>query len=313
MPERRALVVGGRGFIGRHVSRCLSARGVSVRCFDLPESRLVSVPPADPRVEQLTGDLLDEASLNLAVEGCHECYHLASLTVPSNSNEDPMFDVRANLIGTLRLLEACVRFGVRRVVFASSGGTVYGAAKTLVDESHPTDPTCSYGIVKLAVEKYLALYRQIHGLDGIVLRIANPYGPGQGLAGSQGAVGVFMRRVMRSEPIQIWGDGSFVRDYVYVGDVAEAFALAGEYEGPHRIFNVGSGIGRSLVEVLREVEKVTGIAAKVDFVPSRGFDVPFNVLDVRRAASHLPWSPRVDFRAGLSEAHRWMRNEIFAG
>ncbi|OYX12002.1 MAG: hypothetical protein B7Z15_10730 [Rhizobiales bacterium 32-66-8] len=181
-----------------------------------------------------------------------------------------------------------------------AGGTVYGAPReSLITEEHPTNPISSYGITKLTIEKYLQLFQKLHGLEYVVLRLANPFGHGQRISATQGAVAVFFGKILRGEEIEIWGDGSVVRDYIYIDDVIRALLLAADRGGQDRIFNIGSGAGRSLNDVIRSIEAATGRAAMVNYKPSRSFDVPSSVLNIERARLALDWSPRVAFEEGV--------------
>lgn len=161
----------------------------------------------------MEGDLGNHGLIREALEGIDVVFHLASTTLPKTSNDDPGYDVRSNVVDTIQLLEACVDAGVRKVIFASSGGTVYGVPERLpIKEDHPTNPISSYGIVKLTIEKYLGLFHYLYGLDYAALRISNPYGPYQDPAGQQGAISVFLHRILSGQPIAIWGDGEIVRE-----------------------------------------------------------------------------------------------------
>jgi UDP-glucose 4-epimerase len=176
-----------------------------------------------------------------------------------------------------------------------------------IAEDHPTDPITSYGIVKLAVEKYLGLFQRLHGLDYAVLRVSNPYGPYQNPGGQQGAVAVFLQHLSAGEPITIWGDGSVVRDYLYVSDLAEALVLAGGVESRQSVFNVGSGRGTSLNELISLIVDVTGERPEVEYVSGRAMDVPANVLDVTRAREELGWRSRTDLVEGTARTWDWIR------
>jgi UDP-glucose 4-epimerase len=279
-----------------------------VRCFDRP-----NVVPlgddhlANPNFELHEGDLISEAGISEALEGCDICFHLVSTTLPKSSNADPVFDVETNLLGTVRLLTHAVNAGIKKIIFVSSGGTVYGVPIELpIPETHRTDPICSYGISKLAIEKYLELFRRLHGLDYTVLRIANPYGERQRMHASQGAVAVFLGKVLSGEPVEIWGDGSVVRDYVYIADVVDALLAAMELECDEHVFNIGSGYGLSLNELLDAIEKVTKRAADRRYLPARVFDVPISVLSIERAKRSLDWSPKVEFSQGLKKFAEWL-------
>jgi UDP-glucose 4-epimerase len=185
---------------------------------------------------------------------------------------------------------------------------VYGVPQyTPIDEAHPTDPSCSYGITKLAIEKYLHLYKNLYGLDYVVLRISNPFGEWQCTRAAQGAIAVFLGKALRGEPAEIWGDGSVVRDYVYIGDVADAAVSAMTYKGKECVMNVGSGVPTSLLQVLDCIEAVTGKHMERRFMPGRGFDVPVNVLSIVRAKRELGWSPKTPFQDGLARMLNWQK------
>lgn len=306
--SKRCLVLGGRGFIGSHLVDALLNAGNFVRCFDRAHvSTLGEDHLANPNFELYEGDLTCEADIAEALEGCNICYHLVSTTLPKSSNADPIFDVESNLLGTIRVLTHAVKAGVKKIIFVSSGGTVYGVPTQIpILETHQTEPICSYGVTKLAIEKYLALFKQLHGLDYTVLRIANPYGERQRIHASQGAVAVFLGKVLQQEPIEIWGDGSVVRDYVYISDVVDALlAVIDPTENEH-VFNIGSDRGLSLNEVLEQIEFVTGQIAVKRYMPSRVFDVSTNILSIERAKHLLRWSPKVDFQQGIALFAKWL-------
>jgi UDP-glucose 4-epimerase len=176
-----------------------------------------------------------------------------------------------------------------------------------VSEDHPTDPISSYGIHKLMIEKYLQLAHRLHGLDYRIVRPANLYGPRQRLDIAQGAVSVFLERALRGEPIRIWGDGSVVRDYVYVADAVDAMLKAARFEGEPRIFNIGSGRGVSLKELVAEIERLLGAPVKVEYSEARAVDVPVNVLDASLAARHLGWRASTPLAEGLRRTCEWLR------
>ena len=265
--------------------------------------------PDHPALEWQEGDFGNVQDIHRALENVDVVFHLVSTTQPQSSNDDPSFDVESNLVATLRLLDQ-LRGRKTQLIFASSGGTVYGRPQyTPIPETHPTEPTCSYGIVKLAIEKYLALYQLLHGLDYRVLRVANPYGPGQEANRAQGVVGTFLSRVVHDEPIEVWGDGSVVRDYLYISDTVSALLQAAQYQGAERIFNIGSGGGHSVREIIAAVEQVTGKKAKASYTAARKFDVPVSVLDITRAKTELGWQPKVDLNEGLRLTHQRIKEQ----
>ena len=302
------LVLGGAGFFGSHLAEALVQAGHRVRIFDRPHLDRLPAFLQRPEFEVFTGDFLNPRALSPALEGSEIVFHLVSSTLPNTSNDNPVYDIESNVVGTLRLLDLCRGQGVRKVVFVSSGGTVYGVPRSVpIDESHPTDPISSYGIHKLAIEKYLQLNHRIRGLDYCIVRPANLYGPRQRLDVAQGAVGVFLDRAMRREPIQVWGDGSVVRDYLYVGDAAEALLRAAAFEGEPKLFNIGSGTGTSLKDLIKAIEGLLGRPVAVEYTAARSVDVPANVLDASLARRHLGWAARTSLAEGLRRTHASMR------
>lgn len=303
----KCLVLGANGFIGSHLVNALARQGCAVRAFG--RSHLRPSRHADsPLIEYVEGDFIHEGDVRAALEGCDICFHLVSTTLPKSSNDDPVFDIHTNIGGTAALLKHAAASGVKKVVFLSSGGTIYGVpAEVPIDEDHPTDPICSYGITKLAVEKYLALYRHLHGIDYTILRLSNPYGEHQRVTATQGAIAVFLHKALRREPIEIWGDGSVVRDYVYIDDVISAIVSTIGYQGSEHIFNIGAGQGKSLNEILETIEKTIGLSVERRYKDPRPFDVPKSILSIARAKQELGWSPSISFDEGLLRTSRWIR------
>ena len=301
----KSLVLGGNGFMGTHLVDGLLEDGHRVRVYDRSPNGFRATPKGAEYVE---GELGDSGLIRAAVEGVEVVFHFVNTTLPKTSNDDPVYDVRSNLIDTLGFLESCVEAGVRKVVFASSGGTIYGQPRAVpIAEDHPTEPITSYGIVKLAVEKYLALFEHLHGLDYAALRISNPYGPYQNPGGQQGVVPVFLRRLRAGRPVTIWGDGSVVRDYLYIADLVEALKLAAGAGTRRKVLNVGSGRGTSLNELVAVIARVTGERPGVEYVAGRSLDVPANVLNVTRVREELGWRPRTDLVEGIERTWDWVR------
>jgi UDP-glucose 4-epimerase len=273
--------------------------------FDNRRNPLV---PSQPQARLIQADFADARSLQAALQGAEIAFHLVGTTVPQTSIADPLFDIRSNVIPSIVFLHACTRSGVRKVVFLSSGGTVYGVPRQVpIPEMHPTDPISSYGITKLMVEKYLGLFHRLHGLDYAVLRCSNAYGPRQDPLGKQGAIAVFLGRLAGDTPVVIWGDGRVVRDHVYVLDIARAAELAAAAPVQERVLNIGSGVGISLSQLLEVMQEVTGRAPRIEYRDPRGFDVPINVLDISLARHALGWEPGFDLRSGLERTWEWIQ------
>lgn len=306
----RVLVLGGCGFIGSHVVDDLLVANHEVVVFDrYPERFRLPLP----NVTYYQADFGNRGELEVVLaSGIEVVIHLVSSTTPQSSNEDPIFDVQTNLVETVALFEMCVKHRVRKVVFISSGGTVYGVPQiTPVPESHPTLPLCSYGITKLAMENYLHLYHVLHGLEYTVLRVSNPYGARQDPHRKQGAVAVFMHKILKDESINVWGDGSVVRDFIHVSDVARACTAAAESQFIGTC-NVGSGHGLSIKQLISELQMVTGKAGNIVWLESRNFDVPEVVLDCSRIAKELSWHPQVELKHGLVDMQKWMNGLIIS-
>jgi UDP-glucose 4-epimerase len=307
----KCIIFGGGGFIGSTIADRLLRDGHELRIFERPR-----VPPyrkftESECVEWITGDFSSTHDISDAVRGMDVVLHLISTTLPKNSNDDPVYDVQSNVVATLQMLNAMVTHHVPKIIFISSGGTVYGNPVYLpIDEKHPTNPLVSYGITKLAIEKYLQMYNHLHGIKAISLRVANPYGERQRIETAQGAVGVFLYRALNGLPIEIWGDGSVTRDYIHVSDVAEAFVRAVEYSGAVNCFNISSGTGTSLNELIDMLKNITGKPVEVRYLPGRSFDVPASVLSNDLARQELNWVPSISMRDGITCAAEWVRYEL---
>lgn len=296
----KILVLGGAGFVGRHLCAALVAAGHQVCGFD--KNPAAGNWPAIYGVNWLAGDFCHKSAIEAALEGVEVVFHLISTSIPKTSNEDPAGDLLANVGSTLGLLDAIVTLQNRpKLIFISSGGTVYGVPRTIpIPEHHPTEPLCAYGIGKLAIEKYLALYHRLHGLDYRVLRLANPYGEHQLVHAAQGVIPVFLHKALHNEPLEIWGDGSVVRDYLYIGDATRAMIAAMSYDGSERIFNVGSGVGHSLNDLIDLISELVGRDLPCRYLPARACDVPINILDISRAKTELGWHQTTPLRIGMS-------------
>jgi UDP-glucose 4-epimerase len=296
------VLVGGAGFIGRHLAARLLAEGQAVIILD----RRPPAVPSGARVE--LGDLSDPVTVGRVLRPGAVLVHLAWSTLPATSNEDPAADLRENVLGSLSMLQVCRERGVSRILYVSSGGTVYGQPQHLpIRETHPTEPICAYGISKLAVEKYLALFHQLHGLDFLIVRPSNAYGPSQDPSRGQSAVTVFTHRAIRNEPITIWGDGGIVRDFLWVGDLVDAILRLIRYEpGPSglRIFNVSTGQGTSLRDLVGMISRALVRQVEVAYAPGRSLDVTANVLDSSRLREVTGWFPQVALSEGITRMLR---------
>ena len=294
----RALVTGASGFLGRALVPALLAAGESV----VATGRNTCPFAPHPRLIWRQADLADPAvPLASILRGVDTIYHLSWSTIPADSNIAPSEDARINIVGSLRLLESVARGTNPRFIFASSGGTVYGRlVKAPAPEEHPLRPLSAYGVSKLSVEAYLDLFASFGAIRPVSLRIGNLFGPGQETARLFGAVSHFSKRALAGVPIHMFGDGTVVRDYVYIDDAVEALVRAGHTGETSAALNIGSGEGRSLNGVVAVVQKQLAKPVMVEREPGRSFDVPVSVLDPAKARHELGWSPRVSFEEGVA-------------
>lgn len=307
--SERILVLGAGGFIGSHLVPTLRRLGHEVIGY----GRGSAPAWADdaPGVIWQQGDFTDHDRTAAAAEGCAVVYHLIGGTSPAVANADPLTDIAGSLTATVAFLERLRNMAIppRRIVFVSSGGTVYGVPRAIpIPEDAPTDPISAYGINKLAVEKYLHLHHTLYGLDYAVLRVANPFGEHQISRRQQGVIAAFMHAAIVGEPLSIWGDGSVIRDYLYVEDVVEALLKAGNAPAlEERVFNIASGRGHSLNEVADAVEQAAGRRLIRDYRPGRPVDVPTVILDIARARTGLGWAPHTPWEEAIARTYHWHR------
>ncbi len=306
----KILITGGAGFIGSHVADAYIAAGHQLWILDdLSTGRRENIPQA---AQFIQADLADAATfeilrLLLTEEKIDVVNHHAAQMDVRRSVADPLFDARVNVVGLIGLLEACKSAGCKRIIFSSSGGTVYGEQKEFpANEEHPTTPISPYGVSKLAGEGYLHFYRFQYGLDTVILRYANVYGPRQDPHGEAGVVAIFTRLLLTGEPITINGDGEQTRDYVFVEDVARANlkALACEAKGP---INIGTGRETSVNALAGLVQDITGSTAPVRRAAQKPGEQKRSVLACKRAESVLDWKPQFTIAEGLAKTVHSLR------
>ncbi len=303
---KTCLILGGGGFIGWNLMNRLRADGAAVILLDLRPA------PADcpGDVEWVEASLNDQQHLAPLVKRADIVFHLAASSTPASANADPAGDVVNSILPSLALLDRLAE-SPARLVFVSSGGTVYGPDVPVpTPETAPTEPINAYGVGKLAIEKYIAINRRQRGLDAIVLRVANPYGPHQSPFRGQGAIAAFLHRALTGEAIEIWGTGEVIRDYIFIEDVAAALSAAAVYDGPHALFNIASGAGLSLNDILERISNLFDSPLKVERQPGRALDVPASILDISRAEEHLGWRPETGINDGLKLTLDWLRASL---
>jgi len=300
---RRVMVVGSAGFLGRHILAALADTGAEAVGMDLAPA-----PAELAHLPWVTGSATDHALFATAAAGCDSVVFLANSSLPGTANFDLAAEIGAHVQMSVKAAEICNDQGVRRFVFASSGGTVYGygSARPL-KETDPTLPRNAYGASKLAIEHYLRLIALMRPMSTVALRVSNPYGEGQRALRNQGFVAAAMEHAFSGRTLPIWGDGTVERDFVHVSDVARAFVAACAAEQAPTTVNVGSGQGCSLLAMLDRISLALGRRVPVAFEPARQIDVRRNVLDVAVARDSLDWAPQVTLDAGLCRTADWWR------
>lgn len=299
------LVIGGNGFIGSHLIDSLLNEGHNVRVFDVQyEKYRESIKNVDYRISNLDNipDLYE------AMLGIDIIFHLASGSVPSTSNIDTISDINKNLIPTLNILNLCVKLGIKRIVYFSSGGAVYGNPLTpMIVEEHSLNPISSYGIVKATVEMYLSLYQRMYGLEPLILRPSNPYGPRQGHFIAQGVISTFLRKVKMDESITVFGDGNSKKDYIYIKDLI-SLTTELSFRGEVGVFNLGSGNGTSINQIIEQIKLTTKRDLTINNIERKIYDVNHFVLDVTKTTNLLGSYSFTTLENGVSETWKWLNS-----
>jgi UDP-glucose 4-epimerase len=300
----RAVVTGGAGFIGSHLVDALVARGDEVHVLDDLSSGKRENVAREATLHE--GDIRTDADRVFDAARPEVCFHLAAQASVTRSVQDPGFDADVNVIGTVRILEAARQHGAH-IVFSSTGGAIYGECDAPATEDAERRPLSPYGTSKLAGEEYLAAWNRLHGAGHVALRFGNVYGPRQDPHGEAGVVAIFLRRVAAGETPRIFGDGSQVRDYVFVGDVVRATLAAAGHRGG--VFNVGTGVGTSVSALVERMRAAVGRDFEVEHADERLGDLKRSVLDPGRAGRELGWSPQAALEDGLRATWEFFRAE----
>ncbi len=317
----RTLVTGGAGFIGSAlVDRLVRAGHEVVVADDLSSGKMENLADA------LTSGRVHLAEVDVAgpdlagvVAGARPevVFHLAAQIDVRRSVADPAFDARVNVLGTIQVATAALEAGCRRLVFASSGGTVYGEpdpSDLPIDESYPPRVTNPYGVSKRTAEDYLDSFAGLHGLEPVSLRLANIYGPRQDPRGEAGVVAIFCDRLLTDRPVTVFGDGRQTRDYLFVDDAVDAFVAAGAADAVAATrLNIGTALQTSVLELYDALRAVTGFGDEPTFAPPRAGELRAIALGCGRAEQVLGWRPRVDLKAGLERTWAWAFQEVNAG
>lgn len=304
---RNCIIYGGGGFIGSHLCESLLDNDYSVTVFDKLNFSTANLTGVLDKIKVIEGDFNNEVDIERSLKDIDYVFHLVSSTLPSGSNENPVYDAETNLLSSLRLFDECKKNKIKKVSFLSSGGTVYGIPGEIpITETHPNNPIVSYGIIKRTIENYLYMYYRLNGLDYNVFRLSNPYGEKQNPLASQGAIAVFVYKVVNNLPIEIWGDGSVTRDYIYIKDAVELLVKSIGRKTDEKIFNVSSGTGYSLNQIVEIIESVSGKKAEVLYSEGRSIDVPVNILDNSLARQTFDWAPETGIEDGIRRTYEFI-------
>ena len=291
----RHLVLGGGGFIGYHlVERLIQTEPVKV--FDCNLGKYTSI--RSPNLDLIEGNFMDCNYADL-LKDIDIVWHLISTTVAANGTFLLTEEFEKNILPTIRLLEAMAVYKTPKIIFLSSGGTVYGETTTASNEDDALNPICSYGIQKMTLEKCISLYHRYHGIQTIIARLSNPYGIKQSIKRRQGVIPIFINQIAEGKAIEIWGDGSTVRDYIYIDDAVDALIALSQYNGKQSIFNIASGECISLNGLVEMVGDEMGKVPKVVYKFGRLCDVPCNRLDTKRIREECGWTAKVKLEDGI--------------
>lgn len=305
----KCLVLGANGLIGSYIVDALVVAGHEVSAFDRFGSDVPNYNKSD-KVKQITGDFLNTSDLKNAIQGMEYVFHFISTTTPITAENDPTIDIETNIRMTVELLQLCVEANIKRVIYPSTGGAIYGlssvAGTGVHSEDDPTLPVSPYAIGKLTIENYLRYFYTKFGLDYITFRISNPYGSRQSHQSKQGVIPIFIDRIYNDQQITVYGDGSMVRDYIYVQDVAYMIINAFDKNHEFNTYNIGSGTGASVSEIIKCIEEVTGKSANIKYEPQPKTFVDKVVLDMKRYNSEFHVVPSKNLLEGIRATYKNM-------
>lgn len=304
----RCLVLGADGFIGSHLTEALLARGHRVRAFDhFAKNQPKNLAPDLDNMQLFAGDFHNKQQLKDALDGIEYVFHFISTTNQPDSAKDPFVDLETNVQMSVELFELCATVKVKRVIFPSSGGTVYGrSTPTAFSERDSVEPVSPYAIGKATIESYLRYFKQASNLDSITFRISTAYGERQNLVGNQGVIPIFLNLIKQAKPLPIMGDGQMVRDYIYVKDIAETIANVFDKPHKHSIYNLASSQPTSLSDLIKIFEQVTGQKTKIEKLPPRPFDVSRLVLDTTRLVNEFNLKPSTPLKEGIARTWQYI-------
>ena len=306
---KHILIVGGNGFIGSHLVDALLLRGNSHVCVLDAQSERFRAPLSV--VEYFLGSYTDNDLLSTALKDCDTLVHLAHNGTPSSEPRFSGLDMAGGEDSFAKLLEMAVQQHVKQVLLFSSGGAIYGDAQPCpIDELAECRPISSYGRDKQQMEKVLDQFHHEHGINYIIVRPSNPFGPRQDFRGSQGVIPIFMHRMLTGQPLCVWGDGTASKDYIYVSDLVSAVVSLMATGFDNEVYNIGSGRGFSLRSLITLLETTLGCKGQISYEPARATDVPNNYLSVRKLQARTGWQPRTSLEEGLLLTKCWYKESM---
>lgn len=295
------LIFGGSGFLGSHLAEALVDKGYDVKVFDNFKNGMANLKTIIDKIEIIRGDFFNETDVFGALKDIDFVFHYISTTTPATATKDPIYDIESNIIGSVKMFQCAVKNNVKKIIFPSSGGTIYGEkANVPCRETDPVDPVNPYAISKLTIEKYLHYFNYTYGIDYTIFRYSNPYGERQNPFGKQGVIPIFLNKIKHDEKPVIYGDGSMIRDYIYIKDAVDATIAVLEKKTKEKVFNVGSGKGTSLNELIEIMSGVVGQKVIPDYIKDTGVYIPKIILDISRIKKEVGWKPKVDLRDGIA-------------
>lgn len=309
----RLVVLGADGFIGRHLIGALAKNSkLEIVAFD----RFSAYQNGEKHffedldnVQIIAGNFFNRSDVESILEKDDYVFHLISSTNPASSNDDPFIDIDTNIRSSVELFELCVQKDIKKVMYFSSGGTVYGDIDSgKINENTAAQPRSPYGIGKLTIESYLRYFKFAHGLDYIVYRIANPYGPGQNIFGKQGVVPIFMHRFLTKSDITVFGDGEMIRDYLYIDDLVAAIIGSYAISNKYSEYNIGSGIGTSVNQLISAIESVVGSTIPKEYKETPATYVEKSVLDNSRFTQEFNILPTVALTDGIGRTWEYVKS-----
>ncbi|PWI48857.1 UDP-glucose 4-epimerase [Candidatus Heimdallarchaeota archaeon B3_Heim] len=305
----KVLVTGGAGFVGSHLIEELLVQGHEVVCLDnFTSGKRINLEPFKEKITLIEGDILNLKDVQAALEDVESVYHLAAQISVTQSVRNPLHDASININGFINILNTILESSVKRVVYVSTGGAIYGEPLHIpASETTPEEPISPYGLSKLVGEKYLKWFNATHGLSYAIIRPANIYGPRQDPLGEAGVISIYLGRMLNKKPLEIFGDGSDTRDYVYVKDIA-AICTTAMASNVDDTYNAGTGIQTSLNELVEIIGEVTTLPIKKVFKPPRPGDVKKIALDITKAKKILKWTPQTTFNTGIQNTWDWFKN-----